>query len=125
MLGSDLCKFSDAYLVDKGIITVTGTSNRSIKNRPLAYKNNTPFISHILKINNAIIDNAEDLDVVIPMYNLIEYIKTSRKTRGSWLNYYRDEYSDGVNNNNNPDKNVTKSKAFKYETIITGSTYTM
>ena len=43
MLRSDLCDFSDAYIVVKGTITVTGTSKRSTKNRPWAFKNNAPF----------------------------------------------------------------------------------
>ena len=72
MLRSDLCDFSDAYIVVKGTITVTGGSNSSRKNRPLAFKNNAPFISCISKVNNTLIDNVEDLDVAMPMYNLIE-----------------------------------------------------
>ena len=67
MLRSDLCDFSDAYIVVKGTITVAGGGNSSRKNRPLAFKNNAPFIGCILKINNTLIDNAEDLDVVMPM----------------------------------------------------------
>ena len=82
MLRSDLCDFSDAYIVVKGTITVTGTNNRSRKNRPLAFKNNAPFISCISKINNTLIDNTEDLDVAIPAYNLIEYSKNYSKTTG-------------------------------------------
>ena len=72
MLRSDLCNFSNAYIVVKGTITVTGKSNRSRKNRPLEFKNNAPIISCISKINNRFIDDAEDLDVAMPMYNLIE-----------------------------------------------------
>ena len=67
MLRSDLCDFSDAYIVVKGTITVAGGGNSSRKNRPLAFKNNAPLIGCILKINNTLIDNAEDLDVVMPM----------------------------------------------------------
>ena len=75
MLRSDLCDFSDTYIVVKGEVTITGGSNSSRKNRPLAFKNNAPFIGCISKINNTLIDNAEDLDVVMPMYSLIEYNK--------------------------------------------------
>ena len=75
MLRSDLCNFSDVYIVVKGTITVTGESNNSRKNRPLAFKNKAPFISYISKINNTLTDNAEDLDIAMPMYNLIEYSK--------------------------------------------------
>ena len=87
MLRSDLCDFSDAYIVVKAIITVTGINNRSRKNRPLAFKNNAPFISCISKINNMLIDNAQDLDIAMPMYNLIEYSKNYRKTTSSLWNY--------------------------------------
>ena len=75
MLRSDLCDFSEAYIVAKGIITVAGRSNSSRKNRPLAIKNNAPFIGCFLKINNTLIGNAEDLHIVMPMHNLIEYRK--------------------------------------------------
>ena len=87
MLRSDLCDFSDAYIVVKAIITVTGINNRSRKNRPLAFKNNAPFISCISKINNMLIDNAQDLDIAMPMYNLIEYSKNYGNTTGSLWNY--------------------------------------
>ena len=50
MLRSDLCDFSDVYIVVKGTITVTGTNNKSRKNRHSAFKNNAPFISCISKI---------------------------------------------------------------------------
>ena len=60
------------------------------------------------------IDNAEDLDVVMPMYNLLEYSKNYKKTTGSLWNYYRDEPSDPLSSN---------SKSFKYKTNITGNTY--
>ena len=61
MLRSDLCDFSDAYIVVKGKVTVTGGRSSSRKNRPLAFKNNVPFTNCISKINNMLIDNAEDL----------------------------------------------------------------
>ena len=124
MLRSDLCDYSDAYIVVKGDITLTKTNGRGIidiRNRFLAFKNNAPFTNCISKINNVLIDNAEDLDVVMPMYNLMEYSKNYRKTTGAW-NYYRDELSDEANSNNNLNKNVISSESFKYKTSITGST---
>ena len=123
MLRSHLCDFSDEYIVVKGTITVARGSNISRKNRPLAFKNNAPFISCTLKINNTLIDNAEDLDVVMPMYNLIEYNKNYRKTTGSLWNYHRNELSDDTDDNNNPNKNVINSESFKHKTSITGSIY--
>ena len=49
------------------------------KNRPLILKNNEPIISCITKINNELIEDADDLDIVIPMYNLLEYSKNYKK----------------------------------------------
>ena len=123
MLRSDLCDFSDAYIIVKEEITVTRGSNNSKKERSLAFKNNAPFIGCISKIINMLIDNAEDSDVAIPRYNLLEYSKNCSKTIGSLWNYYRDELSDDTNDNNNLNKNVINSESFKYKTSITGSTY--
>ena len=90
MLRSDLCDYSDAYIVVKRKIIVTNPDNDAY-DKKLAFENNAPFASCISKINSTLIDNAEDLDVVMPMYNLIEYSKNYRKTTGSLWNYYRDE----------------------------------
>ena len=68
--------------------------------KKLAFKNNAPFVSFILKIINTLIDNAEDLDIVIPMYNLLEYGKNYSKTTGSFWSYYRDEPNSGFGGNN-------------------------
>ena len=70
MLRSDLCDFSDAYIVVKGTITLTKTDGRGfigIRNKFLSFKNNAPFANCIPKIKNALIDNAEDLDVAMPI----------------------------------------------------------
>ena len=124
MLRSDLCDFSDAYIVVKGTITLTKTNGRGIidiRNRFLVFKKNAPLINCISKINDILIDNAEDLDAVIPMYNLLEYNKNYRKTtRGLW-NYYRDEPNDSPANNYNANP-ITNSKSFKYKSSITGKT---
>ena len=79
MLESDLYDYSDAYIVVKGTINVTNPNNDAY-DKKLAFENNAPFISCILKTNNTLIDNAGDLDIVMPMYNLIEYIKNYSKT---------------------------------------------
>ena len=106
MLRSDLCDFSDAYIVVKGNITVTkktftandfeapnntaananatNTANdNAFGEKKLVFKNNAPFINCNSKINGVQSDNAEDLDVVMPIYNLLEYSKHYRKTTGS------------------------------------------
>ena len=123
VLRSDLCDFSNAYIVVKGTIAAIGTNNKSRKNRPLAFKSNTPFICRISKINNTLIDNAEDLYITISMYNLIEYSKNYRKTTGSLWNYYRDELTDDTNNSNFPNKNVINSGCFKHKRSANGNTY--
>ena len=113
MLRSDLCDYSDAHIVVKGTIMVVRPNNAK-KNKAAIFKNNTPFINFISKINGAKIDNAEDLDVVMPMHNLFEYSKNYRKTTGSLWNYYRDEPSNPLSSN---------SESFKYKTSITGNAY--
>ena len=112
VLRSDLCDFSDAYIVVKRNIIVTNPDNAK-RNKAVAFKNNAPFINCISKINGVQIDNAKDLDVVMPMYNLLEYSKNYRKTTGSLWNYYRDEPSNPLSSN---------SESFKYKTSITGNT---
>ena len=68
---SHLCVNSEPYIVVKGSITVTDPNDANYKKK-LFLKNNAPFIGCLSKINNVLIDNAEDLDVVTPMLNLIE-----------------------------------------------------
>ena len=75
-----LCDFGDAYIVLKGDITVTNPNNAK-RNKAVAFKNNAPFINCISKINGIKIDNAEDLDVVMPMYKLLEYSKNYKNNR--------------------------------------------
>ena len=112
MLRSDLCDYSDAYIVVKGTITVTDP-NKANYDKKLAFKNNAPFTSCISKINNTLIDNAEDLDIVIPMFNLLEYSKNYKKTTGSLWNYYRDEPNNSIGGrNNNVDYSIEDSNSF-------------
>ena len=100
MLRWDLCDYSDAYIFVKGKITVANPNNDAY-DKKLAFKNNAPFLSCISKISNTFIDNAEDLDIVMSMYNLLEYSKNYRKITGTLWNYYRDEpNSDAVGNIN-------------------------
>ena len=98
MRRSNLCDYSDAQIVVKGDITVdkeafiaddieepndiaanvtaTNTSNdNALGEKKLVFKSNTPFINCVSKINGLRIANAEDLDVVMSMYNLLEYSK--------------------------------------------------
>ena len=100
MLRSDLCDSSDVYIVVKGKSTVTNSNNHAY-DKKLTFKNNAPFLSCISNINNTFIDNAEDLDVVMHMYNLLEYSKNYSKTIETFWNYYRDEPNSGAENNIN------------------------
>ena len=75
MLRSSLCDYSDAYILVKGKITVTGNHPRDRQNTPLILKFNAPFVSFITRINGELIEDADDLDIVMPMYNLLEYSK--------------------------------------------------
>ena len=85
-LRSDLCDFRAAYIVVKGDITHEGDNDANKRNENLVFKINAPFINCILKINGVKTDNAEDLDVVMPMNNLLEYTKNYRKLTGSlWI----------------------------------------
>ena len=114
MLRSDLCSFIDSYIVVKGTITVTSPDNAQKNNKAVAFKNNASFINCISKIDGVKIDNAEDLDVVVPMYSLTGYSNNYRKTTGSLWNYYKDEPSNLLSSD---------SESFKYKTSITGNTY--
>ena len=108
MLRPDLCNFRDAYIVVKGRITVADPNDANY-DKKLALKNNATFTSCILKINNRLIDNVEDLDVVIPMHNLLECRKN------------RDEPNSGIDGkNNNVSYSIKDSKSFDYKTSITG-----
>ena len=100
MLRLSLCNYSDAYILLEGTITITGNNPRDRQNRPLMLKNNAPFVSFITRINGELIEDADDLDIAMPMYNLLEYSKNYRKTIGSLYNYYRDELSDDNDNDN-------------------------
>ena len=129
MLRSNLCDYSDAYIIVKGTITVTtpGVNNnanniRDKRNRPLILKNNAPFVSCITRINGELIEDADDLDIAMSIHYLLEYSKNYRKTIGSLYNYYRDELSND-DNDNFVNINVVNSEAFKYKNKIIGNTY--
>ena len=129
MLRSNLCDYSDAYMLVKGTIAVTapgvhnGANNiRDKRNRPLILKNNAPFVSCITRINGKLIEDADDLDIVMSMYNLLEYSKNYRKTKGSLYDYYRDELSDDADDNNFDNIKIVNSNTFKYKNKIIGNT---
>ena len=95
-------------------------NNNAFGEKNLTFKNNAPFINCISKINGVKIDNAEDLDVVMPMYNLLEYSKSFRKTSGSLWNYYRDEPKSNTDHNNIT-HSISNSESFDYKANFIGS----
>ena len=115
MFRADLCNYSDAYIFVKRVVTVTNPDNaKNWINKSVASKNNVPLINWISKTNNVLIDNAEDLDVALPMYNLLEYIPNYRKTAVNLWIYCRYKPSNPL---------FFSSESFKYKKSITGNTY--
>ena len=99
---SNLSDYIDAYIVVKGRAIVTGINNVTRRNKELTFKNNDLYRSCISKTNNTFIDNSENLDVVMPKYNLLEYSDNFFMTSGNLWSYYRDEMNDNANENNAP-----------------------
>ena len=87
MLRSSLCGYSDAYILAKRNIVVNNTAGAGAAanntNKKVIFKNFAPFTNCICKIINTQIDNAEYIDIVMPMYNLIEYNDNYSKTSGN------------------------------------------
>ena len=78
VLKSNLCDCNDAYILVRGDITIIGHQATQV-----AFKNGAPFTKCITKIDGATINDAECLDLVIPMYNLIEYSSNYSESTGS------------------------------------------
>ena len=118
MLRSNLCDYAGAYILVKGTITITGAGDDDAAKRLderkkcAIFKNCAPFTKCISRINNTDIYNAQDIDIVMPMYNLIEYSDNYSKTLGSLWQYYKDDQ----------DNNITQSESFKSKIKITGKT---
>ena len=102
MLRSNLCDYADAYIFVKGTIKITGVrADAAIKqaderDKGVTFKNCAPFTKCISRINNTDIDTAQDIDIVMPMYNLIEYSDNYSKTSGSLWQYYKDDFNDNI-----------------------------
>ena len=121
MLRSILCDYSYAYIVVKGNISVNNTGTAAApnnRNKKVIFKNCAPFTNCISKINNTQIDNAEYIDIVMLMYNLIEYSDNYSKTSGSLWQYCKE--IPAINNNGNivdfDGANATDSFNFKAKT---------
>ena len=126
MLRSSFCDYSDAYILVKGNVSVNNTAvantDASNTNKKVIFKNCSPFTDCISKINNTQVDNAKDIDIVMPMYNLIEYSNNYSKKSGSLWRYCKD--IPAVNNNGNiVDFNGANGiDLFNFKTKITGQT---
>ena len=119
MLKSSLCDYSDAYILVKGTITINGRGADAAarqadeRDKGVSFKNCAPFINWISEINNTQIDNAKGIDIVMAMYNSIEYSDNYTKTSGSLWQYFRDK----------PDNNnIEDSESLKSKIEITGKT---
>ena len=118
MLKSSLCDYSDAFILVKGKITITGAGDDAAvrqadeRDKGVALKNCAPFSNCISEINNTQIDNCKDVHIAMPLYNLLEYNDHYAKTSGSLWQYYRDESND----------NLADSESFKSKIKITGKT---
>ena len=130
ILKSSLCDYSDAYILVKGTITVNNTAaaapaaaaNANNTNKKVIFKNCAPFTNCISEINNTQVDNAKDIDIVMPMYNSLEYSNNYSKTSGRLWQYCID--IPALDNNNGianfTENNLTDSINFKVKT--TGQT---
>ena len=118
MLRSNLCDYADAYILVKGTITITGAGNDDAtkqadeRDKGVTFKNCAPFTKWISRINNTDIDTAQDINIVMSMYSLIEYNDNYSTTSGSLWQYYKDE----------PNNNLADSESFKSKVKITENT---
>ena len=118
MLRSNLCDYADPCILVNGRITITGAGDDDAtkpldeRNKDVIFKNCVPFTKCISTINNTDIDNAQDIGIVMPMYNLTEYGDSYSITSGSLWQYDKDD----------PNDNITQSESFRFKTKTTGKT---
>ena len=118
MLKSSLCDYIDAYILVKGTVTITRVGDDAAgrqadeKNKGVIFKTCVSFSNCRSEINNTEIDIAKDIDIVMPMYNLIEYSDSYSKTSGSLWQYYKDDLKDYL----------ADSESFKCKVKIIGNT---
>ena len=95
MVKSSLCDYGDTYILVKGTITVNTTAadvDANNTNKKVIFKNCAPFTNCISEINNTQVDNVKEIDIVMPMYNLIEHSDNYSKTSGNLWQYCKDIY---------------------------------
>ena len=118
MLRSNLCNYADAYILVNGRITITGAGDDAAvrqadeRDKGVTFKTCAPFTKCKSRINNMQIDNAKDIDIIMPMYNLIEYSDNYSETSGGLWQYYKDD----------PNDNIAEAESSKTKVNITGKT---
>ena len=126
MLKSSLCDYSDVYILVKGTISVNNTAAAgaavNYNDRKVIFKNCAPFTNCIIEINNTQVDNAKDIDIVMPMYNLIEYSDNYAKTSGSLWQYCKDIPARNDNNEIGVFTRKTLTDSFNFKVKFTGQT---
>ena len=126
MLRSSLCDYIDAYILVKGTITINNTAAQGAAanntNKKVIFKNCAPFTTCISEINNTQIDNAKDIDIVMPMYNLIEYSDNYAKTTGSLWQYCKDIAARNAHDEIIVFDANNLTHSFKFKAKITGET---
>ena len=126
MLKSSLCDYSDAYILVKGIISINNTAAQGAAanntNKKVIFKNCAPFTNCISEINNTQIDNGKDIDIVMAMYNLIEYSDNYAKTTGSLWQYCKDIPARNANGEIIVFDANNTTDSFKFKAKITGQT---
>ena len=126
MLKSSLCNYSDAHILVKGTITFNNTAAQGAAanntNKKVIFKNCAPFTNCISEINNKQIDNAKDIDIVMPMYNLIEYSDHYAKTTGSLWQYCKDIPARNASGRIIVFDANNTTDSFKFKAKITGQT---
>ena len=125
-LRSNLCDFNHAYIVATGKITATNPGNdENVYYRKVSLKNFAPFFNCTLKINSQSIEDAQDLDIAMPMYNLFYYSKNFSKATRSFWNYYPDKPKSGHDNNANLKQReiypIKGSESFNDKTKLVGN----
>ena len=114
VLKPNLCDYAEAYIFVDGTIRGTGGNN----NTRLALKNCAPFTKSNLEINDEHVDTTENLDITVPMYNLIEYSDNNQDSSATLYQYKRDE-PPAVNAIN--DLTIDNSNSFKYKVSLLGN----
>ena len=111
-LESSLCDYSDAYILVTGNINVTAGDN----NTKVVFKNCAPFEKCSTEIDGTLVDEADFINITMPMYNLIEYSDNYSDTSGSLWQFKRDEIEGDV------DLTADNSLSFKYKSSFIGNT---